>query len=60
MIDIRCPNCNKKLLEIPNTNQILVTICAICHCRYNYKYGIYKSEAPTDLGKRMKYDKYGN
>lgn len=58
MIEIRCPNCNKKAAESPDTNLKLMTICTRCKCRYNYNYGIYKYEIPTDMSQRFKYDKY--
>ncbi len=59
MIDIRCPNCNNKVAESPDKNLVIMTICKRCHCRYNYRYGVYTHEAPDDMGKRLKYDKLG-
>ena len=60
MIDIRCPHCNKKAAETPNKNTIIMTVCTRCKCRYKYDNGVYKHESPTDMGSRMKYDKYKN
>jgi len=58
MIEIRCPNCNKKAGESPDNKLILMTICPRCKCRYKFDYGVYKQEPPTDMGNRMKYDKH--
>jgi len=60
MIELRCPHCNKKSAESPDKNLVFITICPRCGSKFKYDYGIYSQEAPNDMAKRIKYDKYSN
>lgn len=58
MIEIRCPNCNKKATETAHIHVLLTTVCYYCSCKYIFKDGKYTHEPPRDYSKRLRYEKY--